>query len=285
MQPKVNSLKSLVNCFTTVAILATFAPVGVQAQKLYSCDTYLQPNEPKIEQAFEQLKPLLKYFELPKVKIELLKTPGLVQFRANTMTIEVSSQMSNDLFFIPSVQHEYGHAIFHVNMAKFDPHWKQWMEIIERGGAGEYFLRPQLTLRISRHYQELFSYLLQMTANEDPELIKKLVMHQGYYATYGDRYSYAEPLISTTGWCTEDWLSEDHRIHMCPTPIGKLLWVKYLSLQKNRKHRARIFEILFNTIAKEILARAKKESLHRLDAENLNNRLITKLKKNLSQYQ
>lgn len=226
-----------------------------------SCGTLLRahledegPELAKIaQQSIADLKPLLNKLDQPLVThltVGKFKHNKALGFDPQTLTIDVKAALIGQNSIESNLQYAYAYAVFTANMAHHDPHWKYWYEQVVKSQTNEGL----------------------------QEILFKFRPHRLIRISYPYQKLFAEMLV---------------RIHHQESNVqnfklmdtAKVLWSKYLKLEKNRGREAEFLKILFDTIAEEIVERSQSEALKAIEHGEMNIRLLNKLVKSLKGFE
>lgn len=241
-----------------------------------------------IQDAINQLDPLLTHMRSPKnVSVELadfMAGPGdydpVTQILRVKVSLRAKGFTTSDIQAV--AQHEFGHSVFDANLGIYIARWDVWYNLVTMPGLwgaiaynklGRRFHSP-ISAHIALPYAELFSDLLAVVAQKNPNAIHDLVVFETQRSQ--DARSFGKTVLDSK------WSAPDP--HDMLSPVRNFLWSNYFSKGKNQDKKAELIKAIFDVLATEILTRMTNKEVE-LTPEEMNMRLLNLLAAGLKDFE
>lgn len=265
------------------------------------------PGEPALRSYINEANALLTDMAVPPhLEVSVTGKPMENFYDPEQLQIVLPAQYANDFSKETEaakrsfLQHEYGHAVFDENFAQYSTEWQNWLsETKNRGafspeGAAPF---PHILREATRPYQELFADLLTVAAQNDPIAIShplhrylgqndpRLLMRSFDDTVFGARWNEPEivegefgPVFgSSPQTAPASKVKKLRDDHIAFAPVRAYLWENFFSRPDLAAHRSKMLKVVFDTIAREILARQADPRLHNLPFSVASARLLRAL--------
>jgi hypothetical protein len=272
------------------------------------------PGEPKIRSYIDEANAALAELSLPpQLDIDVTGGPRDIHYLYEDFRIVLPEELARDFTRDGEaakrsfLQHEYGHAVFDENLAKFSTEWQNWLITAQARGLFDSKSRaplPQALRSLSAPYQELFADLLTVAAQNDPKAISRplhrfadstdprVTMRDFDDTVFGARWNEPEEVVGEFGpvrganpaEAPPEKVRKISDEHLAFSPVRAYLWENYFSRADLADQKPALMRLVFVTIAQEVIARNKDAGLRKLSFAQASARLLRALDKSLAGY-
>lgn len=272
------------------------------------------PGEPKLRGYIDEANDVLAELSLPPhLDIDVTGGAGDIHYLYEDFRIVLPQDFARDFTRETEaakrsfLQHEYGHAVFDENLAKFSTEWQNWLITAQARGlfdSQSRAPRPRALHELSTPYQELFADLLTVAAQNDPRAVSRplhrfadatdprVTMRDFEGTVFGAKWNEPEQVVGEFGpvhganpiEAPPEKVRKISDDHLAFAPVRAYLWESYFSRPDLADQKPALMRLVFVTIAQEVMARHGDKNLRKLSFAQASARLLRALDKSLAGY-